>query len=487
MVLTGAFSTGALLRVPVSEYEERQRQLGTVLNEPTSPADETTWNPEGVRWLEQPSYDEGGGGYSNLVPLVLIQREGTKLEKLLGNRERAGGTRTAQLAGWVWEIEAAYVQLFDLGVGVIVGIYRFEPPRGLAPGQVATTIREWCDLTRDEKGQVGPALGAAYEETTRETAARFRAAVKSERCFGGLPEPEFPATLTSSAARERSGEEGESREAGRLKWLHPVFVLPPGAPRYRREPAAKQFEAIQSGEVPFGSDGGVFLPGVKRSVIQLGAPEERPDGEDGEDGDRPKILKELQKPSAPLGLITLNWAYYAAFMDFDRGLLATLDEIHENEDGSLRSLERDARRTYFKYVTVAEARARLDSALNGLGPGQMAQWEEIARVTRFDHLLKTVERKLEVLETVAESRVQRAAAESSKRNRFVLTTLTVLTVFTLAFAAIAHFAGDKTDSAGHSTARFLAFVAAGVLAAAGLVFAEMELTRRLRSWRERGR
>jgi hypothetical protein len=129
---------------------------------------------------------------------------------------------------------------------------------------------------------------------------------------------------------------------------------------------------------------------------------------------------------------------------------------------------------------VAEARARLDSALNGLGPGQMAQWEEIARVTRFDQLLRTVERKLEVLETVAESRVQRAAAESSKRNRLVLTTLTVLTVFTVAFAAIAHFAGDKTDSGGHSTARWIAFGAAIVLAALGLVYAEMELTRRLR-------
>jgi hypothetical protein len=438
----------------VSEYKERQEQLGEELSKPIDPADETKWNPEGVRWLEQPSYDEGGGGYSNLVPLVLIQREGPALAKLLDAREHADRKRLDDLAGWDWELERSYIQLFDLGVGVVVGVYRFAPPADLEPSQIAMTIREWCNLTRDGEGWVGPPLGAAYEKTTRETVSRFRDAVTSEHCFGRLPEPEFPTTLTSA---------GVDREAGRLKWLHPVFVLPPGAPDYEGKPATRYFEATQSGEVPFGFEGGVFVPGVKRSVIQLGVADE-----------------ELGKPSAPLGLVTLNWAYYAAFMDFDRGLLATLDEMHEKEDGSLPSLEKDVRDTYYKYVTVAEARARLDSALNGLGPGQMAQWEEIARVTRFDQLLRTVERKLEVLETVAESRVQRAAAESSKRNRLVLTTLTVLTVFTVAFAAIAHFAGDKTDSGGHSTARWIAFGAAIVLAALGLVYAEMELTRRLR-------
>lgn len=462
VVLTGAFSTGMPLRVPVGEYKTRQEQLGEAL----ASVDRTTWNPEGVKWLEQPSYDEGGGGYSNLVPLVLIQREGEELGAELGRLEALDGTRSKELAGWSWTIDKAFVQLFDLGVGVIVGAYRVTPPAELPAAKVAETVREWCNLTRDEQGRVRPPVGAAYECVARVTAERFRRAVGEK--LEDLCESELPLSLGGSRDR-RDDEKARAREVGRLKWLHPVFVLPCGTDRARDDEVAEQFEAVQSGRADI--YGGVFRPGVKRSVIQVEGTgrAESPEAE----------LKKLFEPSAPLGLITLNWAYYATFMDFDRGLLAALDEMHEREDGSLSSLEDDAYRTYQRYVTVAEARARLDSALNGLGPGQMAQWEEIARVTRFDQLLKTVERKLEVLETVAESRVQRAAAKSSQRNRRVLTVLTILTVFTVGFAAIAHFAGDRADTSGHLTARWIALGAAAVLGGVGLIYAEIEALRRL--------
>jgi hypothetical protein len=95
-------------------------------------------------------------------------------------------------------------------------------------------------------------------------------------------------------------------------------------------------------------------------------------------------------------------------------------------------------------------------------------------VTRFDKLTQSVDGKLEVLQTVAESRVQEAAARSSRRSRVILTGLTALTVVTVAFALIDYFAGGRTDAAGHEGLRFGAFAAALVLAAILYLIAERD-------------
>lgn len=453
--LTGAFSTGTPMRVPVSEYKQLQDKLGAALRN----VDGTCWNPEGVRWLDQPSYDEGGGGYSNLVPLVLIQREGGKLTTEVGSREAEAWADDRENTRWGWELKDFRIQLFDLGVGVVVGVYRVTPPSDIKPKQAAEQVRSWSDLTRGSGGRITLPIGATYERIARETVGSFRHAI--ETCTGYSPEPWFGPTLSVDGTGRGAGRDPGGCERGRLKWLHPVFVLPPNSDEWDRPLKASDFKAKQSTEAAF--EHGCFVPGVKRSVVAL---------------DVEKDNEDLLGPSSPIGLITLNWAYSAAFMDFDRGLLATLDRSSQDDPASLPDLEAEARETYRNYIKVAEAKARLDSALNGLGPGQAALWDAIASVTRFDKLLETVESKLEVLQSIAESRVQGAVANSSRRSRVVLTSLTVLTLLTLAFALVTYFYGDQTDRGGHSIVRVAVLVGAVLIAGAVFYVAEREILHR---------
>jgi hypothetical protein len=482
VVLTGAFSTGVALRVPVSDYACLQKELEGKLNCPEREREEECveeleqklsrgkpgeWNRDGVPWRNVFSYDEGGGGYSNLVPLVPVQCEGEELTRRLRQHEEA--LRGSLEKGWTWRLEDVRVQLFDLGVGVVSGTYSVEPPQGLPLARVAERIREWCHITRDSRGKIGPPIGASYEELAIESAERFRSAV--EACEKGdklspwltllQSPPEQPPKRDSRDSETEHDIEKEER--GRLKWLHPVFVLPPRSDSGDgRDPEAEEFGAVHRRSVSF--EHGLFLPGVKRSVVALNDEAERKERDEGWD---------LLGPSTPLGLIALNWAYYALFMDIDRGLLATLDRSGRHGDGAtFRKLETDAKNAYRDYVRVREAKARLDSALNGLGPGQVSLWEALADVTRFERLEASVESKLEALQTIAESRVQEAAAESARRSRQILTGLTALTLVTFAVALIGHFWGGRTDQAGHEELRIGVVALALLLAVALFLLAE---------------
>jgi hypothetical protein len=459
LFLTGAFSTDAAIRVPVEEYRDQQRRLGTELEG----VDETTWNPDGVPWLDRSSYDEGGG-YSSLVPLVLVQREGDRLVAEVRAREKlaweeASGFEREERAKWRLELKRFNIQLFDFGVAVLVAAYEVEAPPGLDPSRAADQIRSWSNLTRDETGHMKQPIGRALEQTTRETADRFRTAV--ERC-GHSPESSSAHSLTAQA--RDGGQEKAAAERGRLKWLHPVFVLPPQTGIRRKALKTAQFKVKQSKEVDFES--GCFVPGVKRSVVAL---------------EVEKRDKDLLEPSAPVGLLILNWAYCAAFMDFDRELLTSLDRSIAKGPDPHTDPEAEAHGTYAKYLEVAGAKARLESAVNGLGPGQVAIWEAIVEVTRFDELIEAVDRKLGVLQRIAEARVQEAVAKSSQRSRRVVTALTVLTLLGLAVAVISYFVGDRTDRVGHDGVRFAVLIAAASLALLLFLWAEQEiLPRRLR-------
>lgn len=438
LVLTGAFSTGAPVRVSLADYRRLQGELGEKL------ADDE-WNPDGVPWRGIPSYDEGGGGYSSLVPLVLIQREAD------GRAPLAAGLQhpDPRLGGWELALEEVRVQMFDLGVGVLAGVYNVEAPAGLAAEEVARVVRARANVTRDGEGRIELPIGASYEQLARDSCDELRSAVAE--CRNGSLEDPWPSPYS------REGED-DAAEWGRLKWLHPVIVLPPerdagraqqqglGAEE-RLEERARPLRALHSRSIRF--DRGLFVPGIKRSVLVLAA-------NDGEDED-------LLAPSAPLGLMTMNWAYYALLMDVDRGLLARVDRSAKQRSSSFAEREEEARDAYRFYVRVQEAKARLDSALAGLGPGQVGFWDAIAGVTRFDLLEASVAAKLKALQSVAESRVQEAAAERSRRSRNILTGLTALTLVTLVIAVVEHFVGSRTDDAGHLEVRLL-FLGVALLA-----------------------
>jgi len=188
------------------------------------------------------------------------------------------------------------------------------------------------------------------------------------------------------------------------------------------------------------------VPGIDSSVIVTG----------GSDAFVPQEV--------PMRLTELHWAYYAVFMEMDRGLLALLDNDKWQTPESLATLEADTERMFSIYTRIQEARARLDSALTDLAGGQLSIWNAIADVQKFDHLVAAVEGKVETLQRIAERRVQEAAAARERRTSNILSGLTALTVVTVAVALMANFIGTPADSIGHIDVRIITIIAAFLIA-----------------------
>ena len=262
---------------------------------------------------------------------------------------------------------------------------------------------------------------------------------------GDLREPWLEPLLQALPENDLEARRLEDAEWGRLLWLHPVYVLASrrGAPNRRLRRLAEPFEAPYSQAVDFPK--GVFVPGIDWSVVS--------------------VRGDIEGKEVPVKLIALHWAYYALFMEMDRGLLATLDSDSWDAAESLSGLEGDAEQMFRLYLRVKEARARLDSALTDLGGGQLSLWEAIAEVTKFDELVDSVEEKIKVLQRVAEHRVLEASAARARISGLILSGLTALTVVTVMIALIGNFYGTRTDTLGHLDLRVLVILLAFLLAA----------------------
>jgi hypothetical protein len=215
VVMTAAFSTGTPLRVRLADYRAFQTDVGHALKDhPTG-----EWNPEGVRWLDVSSYGKGGGGYSHLVPLVLVQREGDALKGAAAASLGAAGVAgwgdclDEEARGWQWTLTDMRVQLYDLGVGVMAGVYDVVTPVGLDKEYVAREILDASRIARNRSGRIERPFGTAYEAVARESVEAFRSAA-GECIEGDLPEPwqtTYPAGREGWLMREQRPRPGRGQ------------------------------------------------------------------------------------------------------------------------------------------------------------------------------------------------------------------------------------------------------------------------------------
>lgn len=467
--LTGAFLTGEPLQVRVSEYSRFQHDLGEELKHHPSGG----WDYEGG-WRDTPSYDTGGG-YTSLVPLVLVRREGHRLIAALedAHRRRPEAERRGfaeLMEGWMWELRAICIDLYDFGVGVINGVYDVAAPAGLNAAKTRQTIESLSWLKHDAVGGVRSPVAAAYNAIARETVEVFSSVVGT--CADqARQEPWLAPFLDALPSGDRDGDPDRAagpaphEEWGRLLWLHPIYVLTGSSragPR-RLSRIARPFEVAYSQSLAYRD--GLFAPGIDSSVVVVRG------GADDQ--------------FVPLKLIGMMWAYYALFMEIDRGLLATLDNDKWSQSESLRGLERDADRIFALHMRVQEARARLDSALAAdLGGGELSVWNVLAEVTKFGDLVAAVEGKVDALQRIAERRAEQAAANRARRTSNVLSGLTALTIVTVTIAVMTNFIGTRADAIGHGWLRIVIVMAAFVLALVLYREAQREIGR---TWRGVGR
>jgi hypothetical protein len=431
----------------------------------------------GVQWRDVETYG-GGGGYTNLVPLVLLRLTGEDLEAGLEEAVQQRPETELRwlhdaLDGWGWELRSLRVEIYDLGVGTITGVYAVKVPDRESVETAQRTIDAVGGLRRHfdigGRSPVAEGFQAVTYATVREfSRAAMHVAPQARQEPWLAPMLEALGHGMSASSPASSGGEGLT-EWGRLMWLHPVFVLTEASHASASDlcSVGAPFVPAFAGEIPYWH--GMFMPGIDSSVIVLrGA---SPEG-----------------PNPPLRLTELMWAYYALFMEIDRGLLALLDNDRWRTPESLRALEQDAERMFDIYMRVQEARARLDSALTELAGGQLTIWRGMADVQRFDELITSVDAKVQLLQRIAERRVQEASAARAQRASSILGGLTALTVVTVAVALMGNFIG--TSSIGLSVGwRALIVVLAFALAVFLYMQARREIarTRRARSSRAASR
>jgi hypothetical protein len=445
VAFTGPFLTGQPLQVCISDYSQIQKRLGDELGRSSS-----GWTYEGIEWKELDSYGSGGG-YTNVVPLVLVNREGEVLKQRLTELQRARPEAERAwvdqaIDGWQWTLRNVKIEMYDFGVGVVTGTYVVRAPFRLRAEDTLRTAESVARLINPLTGDRS-AVATSYDLLTREAAAIFGQAVG--RCSDlKAQEPWMSPFLhaLSDQGEAPSGSEAGA-EWGRLLWLHPVFQLTAGpqSSEERMRRISHPFEATFSKTMPFWH--GLFSPGIDSSVFVLHTNTHR-------------------DKRVPMKLTQLMWAYYGLFMEMDRGLLGMLDSDEWQRPKPLTELEKDADRIFAVSMRVQEARSRLDSALTDLAGGQLSMWEAIAEVQKFNELVEAVEGKVEALRRIADRRVQEAAASRARRTSNILSALTALTVVTVAVTLLSSFLGNRTDTNGHLGLRAAVVAVAFFLAVA---------------------
>jgi hypothetical protein len=260
-----------------------------------------------------------------------------------------------------------------------------------------------------------------FAELATETTEDFTQAIAEVAEHGTIQPPWLDPSPNDPGAAQ-----GKSKDWGRLLWLHPVYVCEI-EPSKGLESTAKRLAPAFHRAVTI--KGGWFVPGIGWSAIITTS----------------QAVKSIE---APLRLLELHWAYFALYMEIDRGLLTVLDREWLESTEPLNLLEQDADEVFAGYIRVMEARARVDSELASLGGDEQAIWDAIADVQNFHTLVDGVQRKVEVLQKITERRVQQASAGQARRCSRFLGLLTALTWITVTVAVITYFYGSRTGTLG---------------------------------------
>lgn len=402
VAVTGAFLTGQPLEVSLASYGRTQGQLERTL-------ERSVWK---VRDLQGGvgTY-KSGGGFAQELPLVIARREGgaflPELATALAEVDEDESLLSVRPRG-------VAVDVYDLGVAVLTAELDVVAVKADLPRAVAA-LKQLAWLRPGDRG-VAP-LAQVLQGLAHRTADEFAKAVES--CGLGTVRAQW-----ASEGFAHLGEAGavEPDQQGRLLWLHPVSVLHGGGlgtdVGKRLAPPFAETLTV---------DGGQLVAGIGWSALVLDA-------------------TTSTAADMPLRLIQLHWAYYALYMAMDRGLLGVLDQRRWREASRLKQLEAEAEQVFADYLRVMNARARLDSRLSALGGDESAVWEVVAKVQRFDTIVQAVERKLVVLDKLAERRVELAQAYRTWRNSKILGVLTVLTVVSAVGGTVGVLAGAVSDS-----------------------------------------
>ncbi len=367
-----------------------------------------------------------GGGFERMLPMVLIRRNGDAtldrvVQLIKAEADAAQTSYVTELSRLQPQVSAAQVDIYDLGMATLTVDLTISTTTDVDYAELANQIKRAVWLRPVSSAQDAPPLAAALRRLASECAHQFSSAVAAVCCN----------------ARQRPwlrsvGADDSHRDIGRLLWLHPVNVVRTDN-QSAHEPISRQLAPAFCRHISL--PGARFVTGIGWSAIVL--------------------TRDSDSDLIAMRLIQMHYAYIALYMEIDRGLLQALEDDRWRHDQHLHRLEADADEVFGNFMRVMEARARIDTALAELGGDEQATWEAMNQVSRLDTVIDGVDRKVEVLQKVAERRVQQATAAAARRTTAILSFLTALTVVTVSVALIGNFIGNRSDQLGHLDLRLL--------------------------------
>jgi len=396
-----------------------------------------------------------------LTQVVFVTRSGpqvtTRLREAGKNTswDRPGGSSDIGL-----DLASARIQLFDFGIGAVEVTYDLVAPAQTTPAQVIEHVNAATALDmrfeHDRGESLAGALASVVEETTRTFTDTVRATVPDAiekpwleamyRTSGVEGHRPGIKSLGQGLSNRTSVERGSSNEAGKLLWIHRFYMLRGHADAdvVDLERLGTPFRSSFSTTVNDWDD--IFTPGIDSSVLVS--------------------REELPTPESFVpSMMLLHTGYLALLIETDRGLLATLGEAEEWDSARhLSHLESEAQQVFQLQMRVEKALARLESILIDFGGGGLALWDAVARVQRFDDIVRAIGGKVEILQKLTQRRVQEASSARERTTNNILGFLTALTIVGLAVGLADGLFGERPDRAGHVALRIGAILLSLILA-----------------------
>ena len=142
-------------------------------------------------------------------------------------------------------------------------------------------------------------------------------------------------------------------------------------------------------------------------------------------------------------VLCLSWAYFAAYAEIDRTLLARLNHLQLIPDDP-KALERELRSTFDIYAQVRLFKARCNSQLADLGGAMIAHWEAVSEVQRMTQLMQSVEDKVDAIQEACRYRINRIMVARERRLGITVAVFTVFTVVSSVVQVAAYLFGQPT-------------------------------------------
>lgn len=430
VAMTGAYLTGFAVEVDsVSESQLRgwQEAVARLLQDAEGTSEKWIVPRYGT---VTPSLRYSGAAYEGLLPsnflhTAWVPGKASSLEHHLTNyraspvgQEAISAERDTQ-----WILERYQLAIYPFGVGTLAATYSIAVPDDMEVWRL-----------RDLVADVKPTLAEPYNAYLQEVISRIRLAVARSSpnlvrrpwIQGQLPTSEEDAIVNRrnlSVRRYTRNKTDQSKpdlkwfataSPPELLWVHSVYLL-----------TNDNFQAqLWDDLLPFLHSkhtfaGLAYYPGTESSVAVWAS--------------QPSTEYIVAREEGILKVLLLQWAYFAASAEIDRGLWSMLNRLGAGALGTTE-LETQLETILTVYEKTRILRSRLNTLLAEYGGGFIALWEAGAGVQGLEQLFASVDDKLDAVQMVCQNKLETLAATRERRlNR----TVSLFTVFTVASSIVA--------------------------------------------------